>query len=160
MIYKHIESLDEFVRMNSLIQYVGGNDEMTFHCRCNIKESECSYPECVSGQRDMTIEKIDKIASELQDTCHKQAQRIAALEAELDDVKQVQFPRKVEAVTAGLATKLAAVEKEREELRNRVAVQDELLRILGEAVDWMHGSNRYLTREAVQALTKYRVWAK
>jgi hypothetical protein len=87
---------------------------MAFHCRCNIKESECSYPECISGQRDMTIEKIDKIASELQDTCHKQAQRIAALEAELDDVKQVQFPRKLEAVAAGWATKLATVEKERD----------------------------------------------
>ena len=106
---------------------------MTFHCRCNIKESECSYPECISGQRDMTIEKVDKIASELQDTCHKQAQRIAALEAELDDVKQVQFPRKVEAVAAGWATKLTAVEKERDEeiqsLRQRVEeLENSLLR--------------------------------
>ena len=47
-----------------------------------------------------------------------------------------------------------------ETLRQRVAVQDELLREMGEALDWMYGSNRYLTREAVQALTKYRVWAK
>ncbi len=47
-----------------------------------------------------------------------------------------------------------------EALRQRVAAQDELLREMGEALDWMHGSNRYLTREAVQALTKYRVWAK
>ena len=90
---------------------------MTFHCRCNIKESECSYPECISGQRDMTIEKVDKIASELQDTCHKQAQRIADLEAELDDVKQVQFPRKVEAVVAGWATKLAASQARNQQFR-------------------------------------------
>jgi hypothetical protein len=36
----------------------------------------------------------------------------------------------------------------------------ELVREMAEALDWlrMHGSNRYLTREAVQALTKYKEW--
>jgi hypothetical protein len=61
------------------------------------------------------------LLTEAADEIETLRQRVADMEAELDDVKQVQFPRKVEAVAAGWATKLAACEKERDELSQRVA---------------------------------------
>lgn len=31
---------------------------MTFHCRCQIRESECSYPDCVNGRADGVADSV------------------------------------------------------------------------------------------------------
>ena len=85
-------------------------------------KEECEALRQRVAELEARLERINPLLDEAADKIDALEEENARLKAECDDIKQVQFPRKLEAVAVGWKKKLAASQAYAEQLREALVV--------------------------------------